>query len=268
MPATRSPEPPELPDLAPLALLYHENSKIHAGSANTLGESIAQFSENLDMVRKAVTSAKTYPGARRIALPSRRALPRPKASLEDAMAKRRSARSHGPKPLPFPKLASILEHAGGVTGRLQDPRDPSVIQTVRAAPSGGALFPVETYLAAWNVSGLEAGLYHYHPMARCLETLETGQTQARIAPLVLAGAGVGALLVLAARWRLPFFKYRERGYRILLLDAGHLAQNLLLTASALGVGACPVAGFYDTALGKAFGLDPREEPALYAITLG
>ena len=63
-------------------------------------------------------------------------------------------------------------------------------------------------------------------------------------------------------------KYGERGYRVLLLDAGHVAQNILLVATALGIGACTVAGFHDDALAHELGVDAQEEPVLYTLTLG
>ena len=63
-------------------------------------------------------------------------------------------------------------------------------------------------------------------------------------------------------------KYGERGYRILLLDAGHLAENVLLTAAALNLSACPLAGFFDDRLARTLELNPTEEPVLYAITIG
>jgi SagB-type dehydrogenase family enzyme len=75
-------------------------------------------------------------------------------------------------------------------------------------------------------------------------------------------------IVLSARWDRPIAKYGERSYRIVALDAGHLAQNILLVATALGVAGCPIAGFHDDALAAELGLDPREESPLYVITLG
>jgi len=154
-----------------------------------------------------------------------------------------------------------LHHAGG-----QD-----LTQPVRAAPSGGALYPIETYVAAFEVDGLPPGLYHAHYQDQCLEEVMPGNLKATLAEHLVAGQqqlDAPCWLVLSARWEMPLRKYGERGLRVVLLDAGHLAQNYLLCATALGLAACPIAGFHDDGLTRAMQLDPAAEPVVYAITLG
>lgn len=161
--------------------------------------------------------------------------------------------------------------ANGVTGQLRDPAHVEIVQSVRAAPSGDAWFPNELYVVALNADGIGAGVDHFHPVQRCLEVLRGGDLSERIGTLVLTGQDrltAAAVILLTGRWTLPLRKYGERGDRVLLLDAGHVARNILLVATALGIGACPLAGFHDDALACELGIDVQEEPVLYVITLG
>ena len=122
---------------------------------------------------------------------------------------------------------------------MRHPDHAEIRQRLRAHPSGGALYPIETYLVALAVEGLAAGVYHYHAPDNCLEPVSLGARPDQFGPLVLTATArldAAALVVLSARWEQPIAKYGERSYRVMLLDAGHVAQNLLLVATALGLG--------------------------------
>jgi SagB-type dehydrogenase family enzyme len=158
-----------------------------------------------------------------------------------------------------------------VTGELRAAEHPDILQLVRAYPSGGALYPIELYVAAFDVSGLSAGIHHYHAPQHCLEGVRPGDWRDQIARHIwLGGQPLTAptVLILTARWERPLHKYGERGYRMLLLDAGHVSQSLLLTATALGLGGCPVGGFLDDPLAESLGIDPREEAVLLCVLIG
>lgn len=256
---------------APAARLYHENAKLNASNVGYLSDRIGAFAGDREGVLHSVAAEKTYPSLHRIPFPERRRLPRPRMPLDRILARRRSVRAYSDAPVPFGTIAALLDYAAGETGRLQHPDDPAISQRVRANPSGGGLYPIEMYLVANRVDGLEAGVYHVHALDRCLEPAGDGAAAQKASEHVLAMDSertAPAVVVLAARWRTVLEKYGERGYRVFLLDAGHLMQNLLLVATALDLGACPVAGFLDDALARALGLDPREEPPVYAMTLG
>ena len=85
---------------------------------------------------------------------------------------------------------------------------------------------------------------------------------------VVARLQAPAVVVLTGRWATPLRKYGERGYRVLLLDAGHLMENLLLTATALRLGTCPIAGFRDDRIAEILAVTQAEEPVLYSLLLG
>lgn len=258
-------------ELGPIASLFHENSKITRSSLTYLAEMVGEFSKDVDQIRLSTSSAKTYPGAERICFADVRRRYRPTMRLCHALAKRRSVRRFSDRPVDLGRMVSILENAYGVTGQISHPEHPEIVQPLRAAPSGGALYPIELYVAALNVAGLSDAIYHVQINQRCLEMCRPGPIAPSLEPLVLMPYGrldAPCLLILTARWERTLAKYGERGYRFILLDAGHVAQNVLLVAASLGLGGLPIGGFLDDDLSEALRLDPRQEPAIYVIALG
>lgn len=202
---------------------------------------------------------KQYPGAERIALPLVEG--EWGLSVGEALALRRSLRRYRSYPLTLDQLGQVLYAAQGIT----DGRG------FRAAPSAGALYPLEVYVLAHSVSGLESGIYHYFPREHVLERLKSGDFRTAIAQAglwqeFLAQAGV--CLVLSAVFQRTRWRYRERAYRYVLLEAGHVAENIYLAATALGLGACAVGAFLDDEVNRLLGLDGKEEAALYILSLG
>lgn len=140
-----------------------------------------------------------------------------------------------------------------------------------AVPSGGALYPLEVYVVTRSVTGLPQGVFHLDPERRVLEILHEGDVADELgaampAPDLLADASA-AIFVTAVFWRTRF-KYGLRGYRFALLEAGHLMQNVLLAATALGVTAFPLGGFYDAAVEELLGVDGIDESVLYGAVVG
>jgi len=175
-------------------------------------------------------------------------------SLNEALALRRSVRSYTDRLLTWEEISQLLWAAQGVTA-------PSGFRT---APSAGALYPLEVYLA------LPEGWYHYLPQGHRLERL--GQEDLREA-LRVAGLGQGALgdapavFVIAAVVARTEGKYGERAERYVHLEAGHAAQNLLLQATALGLGAVSIGAFHDDRVREALRL-PASHTPLYLIPVG
>lgn len=260
-----------LSEQAPLALLYHENSKLHEASSHATAEAIAEFSSNVDALRFAATSFKTYPGTSRIDLSPFLVRRFPDESLGAILHRRRSVRSFQQRPLPLAVLAQLLTRACGVTTQFQHADHPEIRQSARAYPSGGALFPIEIYLAALDVDDVPAGLYHFHAPQQALECVQRGEFRDELQRrmwLANEALHAPAVLLLTGRWGLPLRKYGERGYRVLLLDAGCVLENLIITATSLEQGTCPIAGFHDDPLGQLIGVDPSEEPVLCCLLVG
>jgi SagB-type dehydrogenase family enzyme len=255
---------PEYGDEGDLAELLHEASKL---SPTMIGRQIrgARRLERDILLRTASARAtRREPGRPRVAL-SRPALPpRP---LETVLRRRRSARSFADLPLTERQLSGLLFAGYGVTGELRLPGEPAE-QPLRTAPSGGALYPLDLYVAAQRTSGVEPGLYHFDPLAHALERLGGSPDLATASPYpeLVAEAAI-VVLVAAVFWR-SRFKYGLRGYRFTLLEAGHVAQNVLLAATALDLGAVVLGGFYDGRVDRTLGLDGVDESTLIAICIG
>jgi SagB-type dehydrogenase family enzyme len=203
---------------------------------------------------------KTYASAERIALPDPhdyRGL-----SLEETIETRRSIRDYATGSLPLDELSRLLHAAQGITDQRRG---------FRAAPSAGALYPIETYAVVHDVSGLEPGLYHYAIANHTLERLRAGNLRTEI---MVAGIGQEMLgqaqvcFVLSAIFQRTRWKYRERTYRYVLLEAGHIGQNLYLAATSMGLGTCAVGAFLDDEVNNLLGVDGKEEAALYLISVG
>jgi SagB-type dehydrogenase family enzyme len=255
-PPSTSPPPPAAPPPPPatadFGVLYHRWSK--PGYSQAMG-TLPNWGQQPEQY-------KTYPGAgvKRVALPA----PRPYRglSLEEAVDARRSRRTYSGQPLSLADLSRLLHAAQGITQRQGE---------LRAAPSAGALYPIELYAVAHNVAGLEPGIYHYAVPAHELELMQPGDQRAAVTQ---AGLGQGHLgqanvcFVLSAIFQRARWKYHERTYRYALLEAGHIGQNLYLAATSLGLGACAVGAFLDDDLNRLLGLDGEEEAALLVITGG
>ena len=181
-------------------------------------------------------------------------------TLEDALARRRSIRSYKKEPLTLSELGRLLWAAQGRTGA----RD------FRAAPSAGATYPLEAYVVAGNVTGLEPGLYHYDVSQHELSLVKSGDLRAELCAAALDQPPVREAaidLVLTAVYERTADRYGERGKMYVHMDVGHAAENVLLQATALGLGAVPAGAFRTRTTGSLLGL-PETEVPLYIIPVG
>lgn len=240
--------------LAPAAQVFHEHSKISPGFWPLMtAEEAERFTLDLDYRR--------YPEAKRAALPRSSS---ELSGLESAILQRRSVRKFAETPLALAELAKILELGCGVTQNTDGvPR--------RAYPSGGALYPVEVYPVALRVDGVASGVYHYATLDHELEQLRglAGIEDVRRAfPELVPQANPALILMLTVSFPRAFGKYAERGYRFALIEAGHIAQNVLLIAGALGLESVCMGGFFDDDANTLLGVDPTREAAVYGVLLG
>lgn len=205
-------------------------------------------------------------GARFVALPQ----PGPvTAGLSEAIARRCSVRDFASEPLDLASLSTLLHWAAG---RLEPVPLGAMELLRRPAPSAGGMYALEAYVIARNVAAVAPGIYHYQPAGHGLEEVRgvvppralsdylfMGQPYATAAPVTI---------VLTAVFNRSLKKYRERGYRYLLIEAGHVGQNLMLCAAGLGLGTCGLGGFFDVELAQLLKLDVARELPLYAIACG
>ena len=243
--------------------LYHEASRSYPGIVDTRALGAASLEASAELRVSAARSVKRHHGKPFLPLPKGRI---GRTSLAEAIAGRRSARGFGARPLSLSQLASLLRASYGVTGQVA-----GTAQHLRAVPSGGALFPLELYVAAGRVDGVEQALFHYDPLRDGLERLDALDYEAQLRPLspyadeLVASAAV--VVVSGVFWR-SRFKYGARAYRFTLIEAGHVAQNFLLTATALRLTALPIGGFHDRAVDRLLGADSLHEAALYLLAVG
>lgn len=194
------------------------------------------------------------------------ALPDPRLkgemSLEEAILKRRSRRSFRDSPLTLGEISQVLWAAQGITGETG----------LRAAPSAGALYPLDLYLVVGKegVEGLDEGVYHYVPQSHSLEpTLEgdVRQTLARLSLQQMSIADAPLSLLITAEYERTTGKYGDRGVRYVHMEAGHAGQNVYLQAEALGLGTVVIGAFQDEEISEALNL-PRSYRPLYVMPIG
>lgn len=247
------------PDIDDLAELYHEAAKT---CRRTIGREWAGMAalESDAVLRELVSGAvRRHAHRRAIALPA----PVPiAAGLTSLLEQRRSERAFDHAPLALTDLATVLHCGYGALSRDATGRRP--------VPSGGALYPLELYPVVSRVDGLEKGVYHYDPLRHVLEALELRDLDTHVADVHVYAelATAGVLLAVTGVFGRSRFKYGLRGYRFTLLEAGHVLQNVLLAATALRLGAIPVAGIDDRSLERLLRVDGVDESIVYCAAIG
>lgn len=190
------------------------------------------------------------------------------ASLSETITRRCSALELAPKSVSFDDMTTLLFHAYGVN---RDNRGTSFPRPFRTSPSAGALYPLELFFHSTRVLGLKPGLYHYNPSKNHLRLLREGDaTEAIARGFVQPGAAQSASVhvFLTAVFERSTFKYGDRGYRYALLEAGHVAQNLNLAATALNYGCVNIGGFFDRKIDQFLGLDGLTHSTIYMTLIG
>lgn len=175
--------------------------------------------------------------------------------LDDALRRRRSVRAFSTQPLSLEDLGRLCWAAQGIT-------DPAL--GLRTAPSAGALYPLELYVV------LSSGVFHYEPQGHRLKRLDDTDQRGTLARAALGQDAVrlaGADIVVTAVVSRTRAKYGDRAERYAHLEAGHAAQNVLLEATALGLGSVPIGAFDDQAVRRAIGASADETP-LYILAVG
>jgi len=193
-------------------------------------------------------------------------------SYLDLVDVRRSKRNYAETAMSTEQLAFMLYSCQGIQSMRGD------VATFRPVPSGGARHPFETYLTVKNVEGLKPGLYKYHPAANpgtkivtieylsdiadydeTITNMVAGQKWAAGAPVILFFSCVPY----KAEWR-----YVDLAHRVMLIDLGHLGQNAMLSAAALGLGSCCMAAYNQQACDDLLKLDSINEYTVYAVSVG
>jgi len=195
-------------------------------------------------------------------------------SYRELLDLRRSKRVYFDVPLTQAQLAFMLWSAIGI----QEFRGANDAASLRPSPSGGARHPFNLYVVVQNVEGLEQGIYLYLPLENVGEKrvsivragdiddfkttmtdMMAGQRWTSRAPAVL----IATCDAYRAEWR-----YHTAAHRVMLIDLGHLGQNLMLSATSMGLGSCCLAAYDQALCDKVLGVDGIDEYTVYAISVG
>jgi SagB-type dehydrogenase family enzyme len=207
---------------------------------------------------------RSHPGAKMlVSLPAPDLLDGP--TIWEALQRRRSRRAFDSDAIISLKtLSGLLWATQGITEKRAG-------YLFRPAPSAGALYPVETYVSVRAVDGLAPGIYHFRPERFDLEMLESGDLSRDLA-LAALGQGMISRAQVTFVWTAVIerskWKYEQRAYRYIYLEAGHIAQNIYLACAALGLGVCAVGAFFDDMINQILGVDGTTETVLYMAPVG
>jgi SagB-type dehydrogenase family enzyme len=176
------------------------------------------------------------------------------APLTDALSERRSIREYSGEQVDLDAISQLLWAAQGITSE----------EGQRAAPSAGALYPLELYVV------MATGLHHFAPAHHQLEVLGRKDLRGALSQAALSQSAVAdapVVFVITGVCARTEEKYGDRAERYVVLEAGHAAQNVLLQATASGLAAVPIGAFHDDDVQHVLGLPPDHEP-LYLIPVG
>jgi len=205
---------------------------------------------------------KEYPEAKKIELAIFE--PSQLMSLDQTLRQRKSIRDFQAKAISHGRLSYLLWASTGIQ-RIEHGYE------FRTVPSAGALYPIETYVVVNNVRKLPAGIYHYSVRNHQLEEIKLGEFQQAISAAALGQemcASGAAVFVWSAVFERCKWKYGQRAYRYMYLDAGHIAENLALAAVSINLGSCEIGALYDDHVNAIVGIDGTEESVLCMAVVG
>lgn len=239
--------------------LFHENSKLGRYFAALSEEQVVQKTKELH-------ESLPYEGYPKVELPA--PLATPTSSLSETILNRVSVRNFAPRSFSLEEIATLLHYAYGTT---RDNQGTNLPRPFRAVPSGGALYPLEIYFHCVDVKGLVPGLYHYNAAGHHIRRLSEGDQRKTIAESLIqpeVALESSLMIFITAMFERTVFKYGDRGYRFTFLEAGHVAQNMNLMATALELGCVNIGGFYDRDVDAYLGLDGIMHSTIYLMAIG
>ncbi|MHC5611704.1 MAG: SagB/ThcOx family dehydrogenase [Nostoc sp.] len=239
--------------------LFHENSKVGRYDPYLPSEVVVEYMKSMPQT----LSFKNLPV---VSLPTPKL--EPSLSVTKAIQKRSTPNNLQPVEIDLDILSTLLFHSYGITRTTEQT---GYIRPFRAVPSGGALYPLELFFHSQHLVGASNGLYHYNPIQHDIRLLsevdltsEIGKTF--IQPDLVQDTSVHVFFT--AIFRRSIFKYGDRGYRFVLLEAGHVAQNFNLVATSLGLATVNIGGFRDREIDELLGIDGLNHSTVYITCAG
>ena len=239
-------------DFLSLALLYHLNSEPRL--------------KDDDLIERAYEVEYKQIAAREPTI----MLPRAKVNspLAGLVARRQSNRNYALTSMQANVLSSILLRTYSLN---MDRKHAGSDMFSRTVPSAGGLYPLEVYVAVERVDNLQDGLYHYNIMDHGLELMRKGKILVRLGDIALGQdilATANIVFIFSAVFARTLRKYGPRGYRYVLFEAGHAAQNCCLAATEYDLGSLCIGGFKDSLLNSLIEVDGFTEAAVYCVAVG
>jgi SagB-type dehydrogenase family enzyme len=237
---------------------FHESSKTGRYDLALTNQQVVEQMDNL-------YTSLPYHHFQPIALPD--TVLQSRHQFADIVQARRTPATVEPTHITLAQLRTLLFLAYGQT---RDNSDNAYIhRPFRTVPSGGALYPLELYFYhPGRIEGLEAGIYHYSPALNAVHFIKPGLFQHELAAALVEfqsqlAEQLSVVIFITAMFQRSVFKYRNKGYRFCLLEAGHVAQNINLAATALDLGVINIGGFYDRKIDALLELDGLHHAILY-----
>ncbi|MHA1756469.1 MAG: SagB/ThcOx family dehydrogenase [Promethearchaeota archaeon] len=241
-----------------LSTIFHENTKLF------FSDKIRTFDIYPDIWKK--IHLKSYPRFKRILLPKK--FTRINQNIEKIIISRKSTRKFSGRKILFNDLSKLLFYSAGIRNKVIDN---NWDESRRTYPSAGARYPLEIYIAIFNVENIPLGLYHYNVKEHSLELIKSGNFINKLVTYCNNQKWIkkaNLLILISAIFARNQIKYKNRGYRYIFLDAGHMAQNFYLVTNSINLKCCAIGGFLDDEINKLINLDGKDESIIYIIAVG
>jgi len=251
--------------------IFHENTKRDV-FVNTFTEaSTARFVDN-HRYEYLQTRTPDYPGSELLELPEPEEL---RKEFSEILRRRRSRRNMSNEMVSIQTISTLLYHACGTTGHddiyVELPSGDHPELSLKAYPSAGGLYPVKPYIITTKNCELDEGIYFYKSEKHGLRTVrKIDDIETKLSGIFqgFCPSDAAFAMVLTGQFWRSMVKYGERAYRLVLEEAGHIAQNVQLTSEALDMASLPQANFFDRPLDDLLEVDGVNESVIYVVSVG
>ncbi len=242
---------------------FHEMTSIRRLASQEDQEKIRVFTSNPRLVHMGKRHLKTYPQKKSIPLDNG---PSAKDWLSELLERRKSNRDFSGDPTSFSDFSYILGRSCGLANPIDEQ------SWSRTYPSGGGLYPLEVYAGVFNVDGMLPGIYHFNVRGNSLEVVSHYQS---LPSFIKCYPGESDYLpkatfciVITALHERNTMKYSAKGWRVMLIECGHLGQNLILSATRRNVKSYPSAAGFDREVCKLLNVHPLQEKLIQTYMFG
>ena len=252
-------------DSSTLSEVFHENSKIFRALIANLSNIPTSLNQD-QLIELSSTAFKQYSTAESKSLLTGKSIDQ---ELSNLFKNRRSKRDMTDQNIGFSELSDILFLSAGITKI--NPIDEDRNHFLRAYPSAGGMYPLEIYPIIFKCDDIDPGLYHYNVKENSLKLLDKGDHREKTSKMILESEIVSkcsVAIIITAFFSRTTIKYGHRGYRFILIESGHLAQNIYLTCTALGLACTGIGGFVDDEINAFLNIDGTNEAAVYSLLIG